>query len=162
MRFRIEQGFGHPAAAVQTALLDPAFIARMAELPKLGGPQVLERRDGGGEVTMRVRYAFAGELSSAVRRVVDPARLTWIEESTTDVAAGRATFRIVPDHYGSMLRCSGTFTLTGVGTGSRRLAEGELRVSVPLVAGKVERAILSGMEEHAAAEAELVDAWLLV
>ena len=162
MRFRIEQRFGHDAGAVQAALLDPAFLARMGELPRLGGPEVLGRTEDGATVTMRVRYAFAGELSSAVRRVVDPARLTWVEESTTDVAAGRASFRIVPDHYGGMLRCAGTFTLTAGAPGCRRVAEGDLRVSVPLVAGKVERAIVSGMEEHAAAEADLMDAWLRV
>jgi len=160
MRFLIEQRFGHDAASVQAALLDLAFLARMGELPRLGGPEVLGRSEEGGAVTMRVRYAFAGHLSSAVRRVVDPARLTWVEESSTEVATGRASFRIVPDHYGAMLRCAGTFVLTAAGAGCRRVAEGELRVSVPLVAGKVERAIVSGMEEHAAAEADLIDIWL--
>jgi hypothetical protein len=160
VRFRIEQRFGHDVDGVEAALLDPAFLTRMAELPKLGRPELLGREEDGTVVRMRVRYAFAGELSSAVRRVVDPARLTWVEESTTDRATHRATFRIVPDHYGGMLRCQGTFVLARSATGSTRVAEGELRVSVPLVGGKVERAIVSGLEEHAAAEASLVDAWL--
>jgi uncharacterized protein YndB with AHSA1/START domain len=160
VRFRIEQRFRHDVERVEAALLDPAFLARMAELPKLGRPELLGREEDGTEVRMRVRYAFAGELSSAVRRVVDPARLTWVEESTTDRTTHQATFRIVPDHYGGMLRCQGTFALTPSATGSTRLAEGELRVSVPLVGGKVERAIVSGLEEHALAEASLVDAWL--
>jgi len=160
MRFRIEQRFGHAVDLVEGALLDPGFLARMAALPKLGGPELLGHEEDGAVVHMRVRYAFAGELSAAVRRVVDPVRLTWVEHTTTDRASHRATFRIVPDHYGAMLRCAGTFVLTAVPTGSSRVAEGELRVTVPLVGAKVERAIVSGLEEHAEAEASLVDTWL--
>jgi len=59
-----------------------------------------------------------------------------------------------------MLRCAGTIVGNAVASGATRVADGELRVSVPLVGAKVERAIVSGMEEHAAAEASLVDTWL--
>ena len=160
MRFRIEQRFDHPVDAVEGTLLDPEFLVWMAGLPKLGRPELLGREEEATAVTMRVRYAFAGELSSSVRRVVDPARLTWVEHSTTDRQTHRATFRILPDHYAAMLRCQGTFVLAPSPTGSTRVAEGELRVSVPLVGSKVERAIVSGLEEHALAEALLVDTWL--
>lgn len=160
MRFRIEQRLASPPDAVQAALLDPAFLARLAELPKLGSPVVLERR-GTDPATLRVRYAFVGEVGSAVRRVVDPDRLSWVEESTVDVAARRTTFRIVPDHYAALLSARGTITVSPAADGgSVRVAEGELAVRVPLVGGKVERAIVSGMEEHAAAEAAVLDEWI--
>ena len=160
MRFRIEQRFTHNLEQVEDALLDPAFITGMAALPKLGSPELLGHDVDGTVVHLQVRYVFAGELSSAVRRVVDPARLTWVEHSTTDRASHRATFRIAPDHYGAMLRCAGTIVGNAVASGATRVADGELRVSVPLVGSKVERAIVSGLEEHAAAEAALVDTWL--
>ena len=109
----------------------------------------------------RIRYAFAGELSPAVTAVVDPARLTWVEESATDRRTHHTTFTIVPDHYGSRLRCSGTFSLAEApGGASVRTAEGELKVSFPLVGGKVERAIVSGLEEHAELEAEVLRDWI--
>jgi hypothetical protein len=129
-------------------------------LPKLGAPRVVGRELNGSVVTMRVRYAFAGDVSPTVRRVVDPARLTWIEESVTDTAAHRATFRIIPDNYGSLLRCDGTYAVRAAGPGALRVARGEVRVNVPLVGSKVERVIVSGMQEHAQAEADLVDTWL--
>lgn len=160
MKFEFEQRFAHPVADVERALLDAEFIAGMAGLPKLGAPQVLSREQQGTIVTLRVRYAFAGEVSSAVRRVVDPARLSWVEESVTDTASHTATFRVLPDHYGKLLRCEGTYALDAAGTGARRVARGEVRVNVPIVGSKVERVIVSGMEEHGQSEAELVDAWL--
>jgi hypothetical protein len=109
---------------------------------------------------MRVRYAFVGDVSPAVRRVVDPARLTWVELSTTDTSTHRATFQILPDNYAKLLRCQGTYELRATGTGSERIAGGEVKVGVPFVGSKVERVIVSGMEEHAQAEADLVDSWL--
>jgi hypothetical protein len=72
----------------------------------------------------------------------------------------RTTFRILPDHYANRLRCNGTFRLEDVPGGVRRVAEGDLRVSFPLVGGKVERAIVSGLREHAALEAGALRAWM--
>ena len=160
MRFTIEQQFDHDVAAVLATLTDPAFIGQMADLPKLGRPELLVREQRGTQLTVHVRYAFVGELSGAVRRVVDPARLTWIEESNVDLTSHTASFRIVPDHYTSLLQCAGSSELVPAGAGSARVTEADLRVSVPLVGGRVERAIVSGLREHAAAEAELVDSWL--
>ena len=160
MKFSIEQRFTHGVDAVLDTLTDPAFIAGMAGLPKLGRPELLVREQHGTTLTLHVRYAFVGELSGAVRRVVDPARLTWVEESTVDLTSHRSTFRIVPDYYGSLLRCEGTSDLAATAAGAARVTAGDLRVSVPLVGGRVERAIVSGLQEHAAAEAELVDTWL--
>jgi hypothetical protein len=160
MKFEFEQRFAHPVEEVERTLLDEGFITGMASLPKLGAPQVLSREVAAAVVTLRVRYAFTGDVSPTVRRVVDPARLTWVELSTTDTSTHTATFTILPDNYGSLLKCQGTYSLRADGTGSVRVAQGEVRVTVPLVGGKVERVIVSGMEEHAQSEADLVDSWL--
>ncbi|GAC1319778.1 MAG: hypothetical protein NVSMB12_19170 [Acidimicrobiales bacterium] len=159
MHFRIEQRFMLPLDTVEGALSDPMFIEAMAGLPGLGRPQLIVHERTGNSIHQQVRYAFAGDLSSAVRAVVDPALLTWIEDSTTDLTTHEAAFRILPDHYASLLRCSGTFVISSEGAGSRRVAEGEIKVSVPLVGGKVERAIVSGLDQHAQAEVGLLQEW---
>ena len=160
MKFEFEQRFSHSVEDVERTLLDEAFITGMATLPKLGAPHVLSRETAGTVVTLRVRYAFTGEVSPTVRRVVDPARLTWVELSATDTGTHAATFRIIPDNYGKLLRCEGAYELRAAGTGSVRTARGDVKVNVPLVGPKVERAIVSGMGEHAQSEAQLVDDWL--
>jgi hypothetical protein len=81
VRFTIEQDFSAPLERVESALVDPAYLERLSELPKLGRPTLLERREEGEHlVHQSVRYAFVGDLNAAVRRVVDPQRLTWVEE----------------------------------------------------------------------------------
>lgn len=159
MRFRIEQRFDLPLDTVERALSDPGFIEAMAGLPRLGRPELVSHDRHGHIVHQQVRYAFSGDLSPAVRAVVDPELLTWVEDSTTDLTTHEAVFRILPDHYASLLRCSGTFRLSADGGGSCRVAEGEMKVSVPILGGKVERAIVSGLDEHAQAEADLLEEW---
>jgi len=161
VRFRIEQRFAGSLVDVENAFVDAAFLERLGTLPKLGAPTLVHQVVNGDEVQQSVRYRFTGEVNAAVRRVVDPARLTWVEESTLDRTTHRTTWRIVPDHYPGLIRGHGTFQLSEAADGGTiRVAEGEIRVSVPLVGGKVERAIVSGLEEHAAAEEQVMNEWL--
>jgi hypothetical protein len=163
VRFRIEQHFPGPLVAVEDAFLDPGFLRHLGTLPKLGDPQLVHRVDAGDLVHLWVRYRFTGDVSAAVRRVVDPQRLTWVEESTLDRRTHRTTWAIRPDNYGGLLRCSGTFQLEpveGAPETTRRVAEGELKVSVPMVGGKVASAIVSGLKEHAALEEQAMADWL--
>ena len=162
MRFTIDQTFAGSLDEVEAAFVDPRFLERLSTLPKLGRPTLVHRVENGDLVHQWVKYAFTGEVSSAVKRVVDPARLTWVEESTLDRRTHRTTWRIVPDHYRNLLRSEGTFQLAeGRTPGSTtRRAEGELKVTVPLVGGKVEKAIVDGLREHAAAEEHVLDEWL--
>ena len=153
MRFRIAQEFDADADRVQAAYLDPAFLQSMGALPKLGAPELLDEEREGEVVRRRIRFHFAGDLNSAVRAVVDPAKLSWIEESTTHLPERRTTWVIRPDHYADKLVSHGESVLEPLSdAASRRTTTGEVKVKVFFVGGKVESAIISGMEEHAALE----------
>lgn len=160
MRFRLEQFVPGPIEAVEAALIDPEFTAALAALPKLGHPELLGQEVEGPIVRMRVRYAFSGELSAAVTRFVDPAKLTWVEVSTVDRRTHLTDFEIVPDHYAGRLTCRGRFTLRQEGSATRRTAEGDLTVHIPFVGRKAESAIVSGLAEHARQEAEILADWV--
>jgi hypothetical protein len=159
VRFRIVQRIAAPVDAVAAAFVDPAFIDRLATLPKLGNPALLAQDRQGDTVRQQVRYRFAGELSSAVLLVIDPERLTWVEDATVDLARHVTDVRIIPDHYGDRLKASMHITAVAGPTPDTtvRTAEGDIRVPMPLVGGKVERAIVSGMEEQAELQARLVE-----
>ncbi|MDQ6614031.1 MAG: DUF2505 domain-containing protein [Actinomycetota bacterium] len=162
MRFELVQHLHAPIDAVEEALVDPRFLERLGQLPKLGHPELLEQRDMGGRFFQRVRYDFAGDLSAPVKAVIDPAKLTWVEESTQDRTTHRTTIAIVPDHYTSMFGCSGVIRLTADparGT-TVRISTGDVFVRVPLVGGKAEGAIISGLQEHAELEADALDQWV--
>jgi len=160
VKFEIVQELAATPDAIDGVLVDPAFLVRMAELPKLGSADVVSQARDGDVVRQDVRYLFQAELSSAVTRVVDPKKLTWVERSVCDLAAHRTQCEIRPDNYGGML--SGRYDAVIVVTdqGARRTLTGELKVKMPFVGGKVERAIVGGLEENAAAQTQLIQDFL--
>jgi len=160
VHFHLEQSLPGQRDDVVAAFVDPAFFASLQLLPKVDAPEFLDQQVDGSIVRQRVRYRFTGQVSSAVTRVIDPKKMVWIDESTYDLTRHRAEFRIIPEHYTNKLHCSGSYVFEAVGDQTRRLIDGDLRVSVPLVNRPVERAIVSGLEEHLADEAEAMRAWL--
>jgi Protein of unknown function (DUF2505) len=156
MHFSVEQVIEAAPDGVMAALMDHAYYQALSTLDALGSPVMVDRRQDGDAVVTQVRYDFAGSLSPAVRAALDPAKLTWVQETTMHPDRREATFRIIPDHYADRLECSGSFTLQPAGEGTRQIVEGELVVHFPLVAGAVERAILSGLRDNLSGQATLL------
>jgi hypothetical protein len=160
MRFEIHQRFDHPASAVNAAYADPGLYPTLVGLPKLGDIEVLRHELAEQTARFAIRFAFTGNLPSAVTAVVDPARLTWVQESVHDLGNATVTFRLVPDHYPDRLSASGTARVRAAGEGCTRVVAGDLRVKALLVSAKVEQAIISGLEEYLVAEAPAVERYL--
>jgi hypothetical protein len=158
VQFRLEHRYRAEPEAVARAYASEALYAELGAGSKLAPPEVLERRDEAGLVVLRIRYRFVGELSSAVRAVLDPARLTWVDESTHDLAARTVAFRLVADHYADRFTCAGTYHFVADGTGTVRHTAAELKVRAPLVGGKVERVLVGDLSTHLAAEVGGVEA----
>jgi hypothetical protein len=160
VRFSIEQRFAAPLDQVENAYCSPELLATLATLPKIGGAELIDQQVDGDRVVQRVRYRFTGNLNSAVTAVIDPTLLSWVEESVLDRTTHVTTWQIAPDHYKSRLACAGTFTLADQGGLTVRQTDGEIKVHFPLVGGRVEKAIVSGLQEHAVAEEAAVMAYL--
>lgn len=160
MRFELTQRFDHPAELVGQTYADPLLYPTLVGLPKLGHITVLSSERQANTARMSIRFAFIGDLPAAVTAVVDPHRLTWIQQSEQDLGSGRTTFRLLPDHYPDRLSASGTAVITPVGQGCRRVVSGELKVKAMLVAGRVESAIIDGLSEYLVAEAPAVERFL--
>jgi hypothetical protein len=159
MDFTVEQTFAAEPDAVARAYASSDLYGHLVGLPKLGTPEVLDRRVDNGLVHLQIRYRFVGDLSAAVTAVVDPRRLTWVEHSTHDLDARTVRYRLVPDHYSDRLQSSGSCAVVaapGRG-GSVRTVTGRLKVKALVVGGAVERAIVSGLREHLGDEVAVVD-----
>src|SRR6187402_2203274 len=109
MRFTIEQRFDASVDAVARAYADPELYGSFVGMRKLSPPEVLRHEVDGDVVELDVRYFFAGELSPAVRAVIDPDRLSWVERSRHDLGRRRTEFTMLPDHYRDRFRCQGTY-----------------------------------------------------
>jgi hypothetical protein len=160
MDFTLEVSLAHPPAAVQDALLDRNFLRTTADLPKLGGAEVLECTRDDHTARRRVRYKFNAPLSRAVTSVIDPDNLTWVDDATFDLDAFQAEHVLLPDHYADRLDAHYTSSLVPDGAGSRWTMRGSLDVHAPLVGGKVAHVIVDGLQEAATAQGVLLDEWL--
>jgi Protein of unknown function (DUF2505) len=160
--FRIEQRIPGSIDDVARAYTDPGLYATLGGLPKIGKPDVLARAEGDGDtVRLRIRFRFIGDLPSAAAAVLDPKKLTWVEESTHDLAGHTVTWRLVPDNYGDRFRANGAAVYRSDGEVTVRQTTGDLVVKTPFVGRLVERALVSGLKEHLDAEAPRVAAWVV-
>jgi hypothetical protein len=158
--FTLDQRFAAPALAVAAALVDPDLLASMVDLPRLGEATVLTTTHTGDRIRQEVRYRFEADLPSAARRFVDPDQLTWVEVGEHDLASGRSRYLIRPDHYGDLLEGRYAALVADEAGATARTVKGELKVKVPLLGSKVERAIVDGLREVALAQQRLVEDWL--
>ncbi|MEZ5134984.1 MAG: DUF2505 family protein [Acidimicrobiales bacterium] len=158
MRFELTSQLALPPDEVVACYTDPDFYARLDGLPNVGEPRVLDRTERGDTVTMRVHYRFTRVLSAGVAKVVDPAKISWVEETEWDRTTCSARSILLPDNYADRFSASAQRLHTAADGGTLRRISGEVRVRFPVVGGKVERAIVEGLEEYLRAEAERVTA----
>jgi hypothetical protein len=154
MEFRVQQRYPTPAEAVLAVYADPDFYRDLGGGERIGPPEVLDRSQEGHVVTLRIRYRFTADLPDAAGRFVDKDKLTWIEHTEYDLSALIARSNLTADHYDTLLTASATHTYRDdrPDDGSVRHIDGQVDVAVPLLGGKVERAIIEGLEEHLDAE----------
>lgn len=160
MDFTIEQTIDAPLSQVEQRLFDADFISASSALPKLGDCRLLDSSESGDRVELRVHRKFEDGLPAAVTAVVDPAKLTWVEEIEHDLTTHVSRCTFVPEFYANRLRAEYRSTLTPTDSGGTlRVATGSLSVKALLASRTVERAIISGLREYAAAEADLLGSW---
>jgi hypothetical protein len=163
VKFTIDQLFEGTAGELCAALTSAAYLASMGKLADLGAPELVSQKRVRGTVNQQLRTTFQGKLPSVALKVIDPAKLSWDEFAEIDTKAFTATFRMVPTHYQTYFRCSGSWALLEAddgGSTTRRIS-GELKVSSPLpfVNGQVERAIVSGLRDRLGQEPAIYRAW---
>lgn len=160
MRFEISQDFRHEPRAVEEAYANPGLYPTLVGLPNLGDMEVLSHERDGDTVRMKIHTKFVREFSPAVAAAIDPKKLSWVQVSVHDLTAGTTTFEFVPDNYADRFSASGSTRSTPKGAGAVRMLTGEVKVRAPLVGGRVEKAIVEGLQEYLAAEADLVDRFI--
>ena len=163
MRFEIEQRFPAPPDVVLAAYTDPALYQALGRTTRIDRPSLLDIDRRGDAVVVRVRYRFTADVPAAALTVIDPNKLTWVDETRYDLSARTSSTGLVPDHYPDRIAGSATSQFVADGTDptvTRRLVAGDVTVRVPLVGGRVERAIVDGLREHLESEASAVAAHL--
>jgi Protein of unknown function (DUF2505) len=156
MKFTVGQNVAVAPDDAVAAYGNPAFYEGRARRDDMSIVEVVGHDESESHLHIDVRYRFTGNLSSAVRAVVDPAKLTWVTRTEIGKQQRAATFTVLPDHYPDRLACSGTFRFVTGDAGPAATVitiEGDLRVRAFLVGRTAEQVIVTGLRSYLEEEA---------
>lgn len=160
VRFSVKQHFVQPPDEVIQAYADPEVWERLPPFERVKIVEVLGRSGPKSTPVLRVRYRFVADLPSAARAVLDPAKLTWVQQTTFDMQRRTSRISFFADHYADRFKASAVANFTDDEACTRSVS-GDLRIKVLLVAGQVENAIVDGLKdylhEERAAMAKILD-----
>jgi hypothetical protein len=161
MRFRMEHTFDAAVERIEQAILEPAYQERLRALPNVAEREVTELQERpDGSVHRVVRYKFGGNLPGIVTSTIGTSNVSWDEVSDFDPANHRWTFEVHPHVFKGRFQAHGRYDFTPNGDGTVRILEVEVKVHVPLVGGRAERAIGEGLLETMGAEARILATYL--
>jgi hypothetical protein len=158
MELRIEHRIDAPIDDVVRASMEDAFDQRLTQLPNVAERTVttFDRRPD-GSIHRVVRYRFAGPLPAPVLRAIGGSTISWDEEGTFDPESNAWRYEIHPHVMKGRFKCAGRYAFVPDGEATTRLVDADIRVSIPLVGGRVAKFIADGMKDTFNAEARLLN-----
>jgi hypothetical protein len=140
VKIRIEHHYDADVEAVYALISDPAYIER--KYVAIGGRDLAVDRsegdDGGCEVV--TKRTVAVDLPGFAKKVLTPSQTTIQTEVWGPASAsGVRTCTYDVDVQGAPGRISGSHTLTPAGTGADHVIDIDIKVSVPLIGGRLEK-----------------------
>jgi Protein of unknown function (DUF2505) len=161
MKITLDQRIGVSVDAAQAAFVDPAFYQSLGELSGISAPEVRSFSQNAGHAHLVIGYRFVGELNGPAKRLLDPKKITWSQETDVDLSARRSEVRMLPDNYQGLLSFSGWYELHSEGEDHcSQHFEGDLRIRLPLLGPLAERAIGGSIRQNIAETARLVERYV--
>lgn len=151
MKFAFQQPVAASPARALAAYGSPAFYEGRPERDNIAVRGVVRHEETATGVLIEVHYAFTGQVSPAVRAVVQPDKMSWVTRTEVLADEARTTWVVLPDHYQDRLTASGRFRFEPGPDGPDTAVisvEGELKVHVPIVGRSVERVIVSDLKAY--------------
>lgn len=149
MKFRHELAYDAPPAAVFEMLADPEFRQAACAAQDVISAEVTLEREGNGFTLSVDQEQRTDDLPSFARTFAGASTRAIQREQWADTTGG--TLQI--DTPGKPSTLKGTITLRPEGSGTVEVVELEIKVKVPLIAGKLEKLlaekVAAGMDaEH--------------
>jgi Protein of unknown function (DUF2505) len=150
---RVEREYAVAPGVLLGLLTDPAFLtARSERYGGVGVPTV--RRTAAEIVVTATRQLPLEHVPSAFRRFVGTGRV--VQTDTWTGAVGLWTL----DTGSAPIRLRGTHEVIAVGGGCRYTVTGDVRVTLPVLAGRMTRRVETHLTELVRAEQEFAAEWL--
>lgn len=160
MDLRTDLRYDADPVTVFAMLTDEAFLARKAEATGAVRHRASVTRDG-DRVTVRLLRVMPPEVPDFVRRLVgDTIDLDQVDVWEPAARDGSRTGSIRIGMAGAPVTLTGGMSLVPAGSGSAATVDGRIKASVPLVGGKIERAVHDALVRAVRIEERVGRAWL--
>lgn len=160
MRMQVSYHFDADVERVYALMSDPEFVARKYEHQGATDIQVdSDKRQDGPRLVSRRKMTI--DLPGFAKKVMSPTNtIVQTDEWSPADADGTRICRYSVEVQGVPSRIDGTVTLTADGGGTRQDVEAEVKVSIPLLGGKLEKFAVDSGKKALADEAEFTTAEL--
>jgi uncharacterized protein YndB with AHSA1/START domain len=160
MRMSLEHHYDADVETVFALITDPGFVER--KYVAIGGKNVVVDRsdDDGGGCEVVTKRTVTVDLPGFAKRVMQPSN-TAVQTETWDAPSGDS--RVCSYHVdvqGMPSSVTGTVTLSPDGGGTRQAIEADVKVSIPLLGGKLEKFAIETGKTDLDAQAEFTQAEL--
>lgn len=156
MKFSHQMKYDAPLADVRAMLADAAFREKVAEASGAFTSDVRINSNGSGMSVVVDQKQHDHNIPSFAKKIVGDTIHIVQEEQWSDDA--NASLEVsIPGKPGHM---KGTIALSPDGDGTLESVDAEIKVHVPLLAGKLEKLIAGLLEEALKTEQRVGEAWL--
>jgi hypothetical protein len=161
MRFDMRHKMPRSASvAWQAFFFDDAYqVALQAQAAH--DAETLERATRGGLAYVKTRVTSHKKLPSFMARSIGSDRLSYVLEQWRDDAKLEMRWKVTPPTAHDKIKAEGRYRLVANPTGCERLVNGEIKVSIALVGGKIEKAIGGELQRSYEKSAVFASDWLL-
>lgn len=159
MRLSLRHPLPAPVERAWEQLQTPDYAAALSEVAAVDR-EVLQTGSAGGLPSRTVRLTGRKPLPGAVAKLLGSSQIRYVQEERIDAAARTIHWRVTAPDLSDRFEAQGTWRIIAEGTSSVRLIEGEIRVSIPLVGGKIERAVVEELTASYDKSAAFAQRWL--
>jgi len=158
MKVRMEHIFDVPVDKFDELWNDQEVIDNVVKrLPNVKSRKVEVQENKGEYIYRKVLYEGDAEIPSAVKKIVTPDMLKWYEVTKYYPDKKEYEFEMIPVFLGDKISFKGKIKLLPEGNKTKRIIEGELKVSINPLANKiVEKYMKDYMEKNMAVEAKVL------
>lgn len=159
MQFQHRHPFRYPAQQVWDLLMTETYDQDSARVSGLTRQQLSDEVVDGCRFR-RIQVTSNKTLPGFMAKVIRADRLTYTLEERYAASERRMDWTVIPMAVSDKVVATGTFEITPSPHGCERLVSGRIRVSIPLVGGKIERAIADELQASYAKTAVFAESWL--
>jgi hypothetical protein len=156
--------FRHRLPAVpETAWAELQSAPYSEAVAKEGGADVelLDDSEKNGARVRRIRVTGRKPLPGFAQAALGTERLSYTQEETSIPGAYKLRWKVVPDALPDRVVAEGTYELLPDGAGSIRAIDGTIEVRIPLVGGRIEKALAEELQKSYDRTALFAQRWLM-